>query len=347
MSGASGWYPLRVSAGGMGRFRQALESSGIESYYRADAFCNICFARSTEHEIDAVISALGSGITVHYLWDGVTFRPARIPERLMRDFMTVAESHDGSRVYLELEQLCDTARITVNGVDCGKLWKRPWRVDITEAVRAGENTLEIRCANQLINRAPSMEDCIRRDALPDYDPYEAYERLFIAENVDKKSYLDRMTHFDFKTLLPALLHVEDRMSMAHGIESRVPFLDREMVEFAATIPANIKFKNGNMKHILRSAMSRYVPERVMNRKDKMGFPTPFAVWAKGECREFICDTLSSTKARQRAYIDNEKVMTKIAGEGSFARNLWGFFCLELWHQQFHDQASKYKNQLNP
>ena len=95
---------------------------------------------------------------------------------------------------------------------------------------------------QLIDRAPAMEDCIRRDALPTYDPYQVYERLFIAENVDKKSYLDRMTHFDFKTLLPALLHVEDRMSMAHGIESRVPFLDRELVEFAATIPANISLK---------------------------------------------------------------------------------------------------------
>ena len=134
---------------------------------------------------------------------------------------------------------------------------------------------------QLINRAPAMEDCIRWDALPSYDPYQAYERLFVAENVDKKSYLDRMTHFDFKTLLPALLHVEDRMSMAHGIESRVPFLDRELVEFAATIPANIKFKNGNMKHILRSAMGRYVPERIMNRKDKMGFPTPFCNLGKG------------------------------------------------------------------
>ena len=199
---------------------------------------------------------------------------------------------------------------------------------------------------QLINRAPAMEDCIRRDALPAYDPYQAYERLFVAENVDKKSYLDRMTHFDFKTLLPALLHVEDRMSMAHGIESRVPFLDRELVEFAATIPANIKFKDGNMKHILRSAMGRYVPESVMNRKDKMGFPTPFALWAKGECKEFICDTLSTTKARQREYIDNTKVMTKIMDEGSFARNLWGFFCLELWQQIFHDKANEYRERLN-
>ena len=198
---------------------------------------------------------------------------------------------------------------------------------------------------QLIDRAPAMEDCIRRDALPAYDPYQAYERLFVAENVDKKSYLDRMTHFDFKTLLPALLHVEDRMSMAHGIESRVPFLDRELVEFAATIPANIKFKDGNMKHILRSAMGRYVPERIMDRKDKMGFPTPFALWAKGECKEFICDTLSTTKARQREYIDNAKVMTKIMDEGSFARNLWGFFCLELWQQQFHDQAESFRRRL--
>ena len=83
---------------------------------------------------------------------------------------------------------------------------------------------------QLINRAPGMEDCVHRDSLPAYDPYDSYERLFVAENVDKQSYLDRMTHFDFKTLLPALLQVEDRMSMAHGLESRVPFLDRELVE---------------------------------------------------------------------------------------------------------------------
>ena len=199
---------------------------------------------------------------------------------------------------------------------------------------------------QLINRAPGMEDCVHRDSLPAYDPYDSYERLFVAENVDKQSYLDRMTHFDFKTLLPALLQVEDRMSMAHGLESRVPFLDRELVEFAATIPASIKFKNGTMKYILRSAMSRYVPEQVMNRTDKMGFPTPFAVWAKGECRDFICDTLSTTKARQREYVDNAKVISKINGEGAFSRSLWGFFCLELWQQIFHDKANEYRERLN-
>ncbi len=57
-------------------------------------------------------------------------------------------------------------------------------------------------------------------------------------NVGHEAYFDKMTHFDFKCLLPALLQVEDRMSMAHGLESRVPFLDHPLVEFAATVPAD-------------------------------------------------------------------------------------------------------------
>lgn len=199
---------------------------------------------------------------------------------------------------------------------------------------------------QLINRASAMEDCIRRDKLTTpYEPFESYDRIFVAENVDKRSYLDRMTHFDFKTELPALLQVDDRMTMAHGVESRSPLLDLDIVEFAATVPAGIKFKNGTMKSLLRSAMSAYVPDSVMNRKDKMGFPTPFAMWAKGETKDLICDTLSSTKARQRELVNNQTVLTKIEKENSFARNLWGFFCLELWQQLFHDRAEEFRKMV--
>ncbi len=198
---------------------------------------------------------------------------------------------------------------------------------------------------QLINRAPQMEECVYLDRLPDYDPYTSYEKLFVAENVDKKSFLDRMTHFDFKTLLPALLQVEDRMSMAHGLESRVPFLDKDLVEFVATMPANVKMKDGNLKYALRTAMKNYVPEEILNRKDKMGFPTPFAKWAKGEAKDFIMDILSTKKAREREFINNKRVIDKIETEGSYARNLWGFFCLELWQREFHDKAHNYKELL--
>lgn len=192
---------------------------------------------------------------------------------------------------------------------------------------------------QLINRAPSMEACIRRENLPESNVYAEYERLFVAENVDKRSYLDRMTHFDFKTQLPALLQVEDRMSMAHGVEARSPFLDRELVEFAATVPASIKFKNGTMKYLLRNGMRNYLPDSINNRKDKAGFPTPFTKWAKEDAKCFVQDILTSPRALQREYVDNQKVLVSAGGESSFARNLWGFFCLELWQRTFHDRES--------
>ena len=117
------------------------------------------------------------------------------------------------------------------------------------------------------------------------------------------------------------------------------------MEFAATIPANVKMKDGNLKYILRESMNKYVPDDIMNRKDKMGFPTPFAKWAKNETRDYIMDILSSQKAGQRDFINNKKVIQKIDSEGSFARNLWGFFCLELWQTIFHDRANEYRKMV--
>lgn len=194
----------------------------------------------------------------------------------------------------------------------------------------------------LVNRAPRMGDCIRWENLSDYSPYETFRQIFLASNVDKRSYFDRMTHFDFKTLLPALLQIEDRMSMAHGLESRVPFLDQGVVELAATMPADVKFKDGNMKYILREAMREYVPGAIMDRKDKMGFPTPFNRWAANEARDFVLDVFSTDAAKHRELVDNRKVLARLGQESSFSRNIWGLFSLELWQQAFIDQAEKFR-----
>src|SRR5204863_6366184 len=131
---------------------------------------------------------------------------------------------------------------------------------------------------QLINRASLMQDEIRWNLLGDYSPFETFRSVFNGANVGKESYFDRVTHFDFKTLLPALLQVEDRVSMAHGLESRVPFLDHRIVEFAATMPADVKFKDGTMKQVLKDAVRPLLPESILNRKDKMGFPLPLQEW---------------------------------------------------------------------
>ncbi len=190
---------------------------------------------------------------------------------------------------------------------------------------------------RLIDRAPSLADEINWEALDGYSSFAVFQKIFLAENVDQKSYFDSMTHFDFKTLLPALLQIEDRVSMAHGLESRVPFLDHPLVELAATIPANIKFKDGTMKRVLQEAMHSYLPAAIVNRKDKMGFPVPLVRWMKGEIKDFVYDVFSSQKALNRDLVDNRKVVQGLEKEWKFGRKTWGLLCLELWQQEFHDR----------
>jgi asparagine synthase (glutamine-hydrolysing) len=199
---------------------------------------------------------------------------------------------------------------------------------------------------RLVNRSPDLREEIRWDRLGDYSPYETFRSIFYADNILGESYLDRMTHFDFKALLPALLQVEDRVSMAHGLESRLPYLDHPIVELAATMPPAVKFEGGRMKRVLVSALGDTVPASIAERQDKMGFPTPFNVWAQDAARDFVMDVLTTSRARTRELIDNGAVVRRINSAAAFDRDLWGFFCLELWQQTFHDRAADYRAMVN-
>jgi asparagine synthase (glutamine-hydrolysing) len=202
---------------------------------------------------------------------------------------------------------------------------------------------------RLINRAPTLDDEINWAALGAYDPFESFRSIFHGDNVGKESYFDSMTHFDFKTLLPALLQVEDRVSMAHGLESRVPFLDHPIVELAATVPANIKFENGNMKHVLRTAVRDLLPAAIHERTDKMGFPVPLHEWITqpGPVRDFVVDVFSSQAARSRELVDNRKTLAGLDQEKRFGRKAWGLLCLELWQRNFHDRPHVFREELRP
>ena len=196
---------------------------------------------------------------------------------------------------------------------------------------------------RLITRAAHLKDVVRWDILGDYSPYETFRSIFQADNLEGESYFDRMTHFDFKTLLPALLQVEDRMSMAHGLESRLPFLDHPIVELAATIPADVKFEGGQLKRVLRSAFSQMLPASITARRDKMGFPTPLNAWARGPARDFVRDILSSRPALERSWVDNRRVLTAQEDESAFGRGFWGLLSLEIWQQEFHDRAAHFRD----
>jgi asparagine synthase (glutamine-hydrolysing) len=127
--------------------------------------------------------------------------------------------------------------------------------------------------------------------------------------------------------------------MAHGVEARVPLLDHPLIEFAATIPADIKFRNGELKRLLKTTFSENLPTAIRDRKDKMGFPVPLNLWLKrnGSAREFIGDILGSQKAQNRSYLSNGIALDAILeSQSSHGRNLWALLSLELWHNHFID-----------
>ena len=196
---------------------------------------------------------------------------------------------------------------------------------------------------RLINRANLLHNEVRWEYIQDYSPFETFCSIFHTDSVHKESYFDRMTHFDFKAGLPPMLQVEDRVSSAHGVEVRLPYLDHPLVEFAATIPSDVKFKDGTMKNILRQAMGDTLPPEILGRKDKMGFPTPIVEWARNEARDFVHDVFSSQKALQRELIDNRLVLEGLEKEEKYSRKIWGLLCLELWQQEFCDKQSSYKH----
>lgn len=196
---------------------------------------------------------------------------------------------------------------------------------------------------RLIDRSADMADEVDWHSLDRNAVFERFQLIFNSErNVRKEAYFDSMTHFDFKCLLPALLQVEDRMSMAHGLESRVPLLDHTIVEFAASIPADVKFEGGQMKHFIKTTFGKDLPKELVERRDKMGFPVPLKEWFEGELRAFVGDIFVTQKNRQREFFNSEVILANFDKSERFSRKTWGLLSLELWHQTFHDRAAEFK-----
>jgi len=152
--------------------------------------------------------------------------------------------------------------------------------------------------------------------------------------------LDRLLYADIKTYLVELLMKQDQMSMAASIESRVPFLDHKLVEYAATLPDEWKLNGWTTKRILREAMKRLLPESILNRP-KMGFPVPFASWTRGGWNQVVRDVLLDRRSRERGLIDPQAVdrllIDHAAGRTEGGDRLWSLFNLELWYRTFIDQ----------
>lgn len=190
----------------------------------------------------------------------------------------------------------------------------------------------------LIDRSQGLRDILHSDFLQYFENdylFSTFQSVF--NHPDTLSYINKMTHFDQKTLLPALLQVEDRVSMQVSLESRVPLLDTRLVDLVTTIPPNLKFQGGRTKHLLKKAVSTILPNSILERKDKMGFPVPLKEWMQeGVVRDFVSDTLLSTKSKDRGIYSENSLKKMIFEPGVGGRQLWGALSLELWHQQYLD-----------
>ncbi|NVO20137.1 MAG: asparagine synthase (glutamine-hydrolyzing) [Bacteroidetes bacterium] len=190
----------------------------------------------------------------------------------------------------------------------------------------------------LINRMGSLEGFFEPEFINQRDDELIFNKFSgYFNHSDTKSYFNKMTHFDMFGSLPGLLQVEDRVSMAVSIESRVPLLDRRIVDLISRMPAGMKFKGGEMKYLLKKTIRDLIPEPIMKRKDKMGFPVPLHIWSKNKAHDFIMDTLLSKAARERNIINTKYIEKLINSEQPFSRGLWGLLSLELWFNQFIDK----------
>ncbi len=195
---------------------------------------------------------------------------------------------------------------------------------------------------RLIDRTVDMKGEVANGVIDRDRVVSIFQKIFNnPANTRKNAYLDKMMHFDFKCLLPGLLHVEDRMSAAFGLESRVPFLDHRLIEFLAKVPAIVKFKDGVPKCFLKESFRKSLPPSVVNRRDKMGFPVPLSDWFDGPLSDWLNDTMLSQKSLERSYIDAPALKRQLTSQGKFSRNIWGLLSLELWQQKFIDNSFKF------
>jgi asparagine synthase (glutamine-hydrolysing) len=174
----------------------------------------------------------------------------------------------------------------------------------------------------------------------DLDPGESYRTVW--EQADGADDVDRVLYLDFNTYLPdQLLTKMDVSTMAHSVEARSPLLSKDLIEFAARIPTNLRLRGYTTKYLLKKLAARHVPPEIVYRK-KRGFVMPMGNWLRAELFRSMCFLLQSRSFRERDWIRPEAVNQMITQHRSQERNwseqLWTLFVLELWAREVLDRT---------
>ncbi len=179
------------------------------------------------------------------------------------------------------------------------------------------------------------------DLVGERNSSELVEKLIASsrapDSLSKYLFVDQMVY------LPGdILTKVDRMAMAHSLETRVPFLDHELVEYVSTIPIELKLHGFQSKYIIKRVAGRILPKEIIHRA-KQGFMVPIAEWFREDLRDLVRDVLLSRKATQRNYFRpafvSELIERHHRGRGDRSHQLWALFMFELWNRVFVDREA--------
>ena len=165
---------------------------------------------------------------------------------------------------------------------------------------------------------------------------DTYCRCGSADALDRALYVDVHTY-----MVDDILTKVDRMSMAVSLEAREPLLDHRLLEFAASVPASLKLKDGRSKHLLRKLLDRRIPRAIVERR-KRGFDAPIGEWLRGALQPMADALLEDGRLRDRG-VFNPREVTRLwtehrTGRADHRHRLWQLLMLELWFRQFIDRA---------
>ena len=188
-------------------------------------------------------------------------------------------------------------------------------------------------------RRDAKQRLFRREVFAElsaFDPYAEVDR-HLAHTPDH--WLSALQYLDVKGYLPLdILTKVDRMSMGHSIEARVPLLDHVLVEFAATIPPDLKLHGQTTKYIFKQAMRGILPDAVIDRP-KHGFAVPLGRWFRGQLGPFVRDLLLSETSQRRGLFNRahiEQLLTRFGQGRPLDFELWTLISFELWCRTFLD-----------
>jgi asparagine synthase (glutamine-hydrolysing) len=216
----------------------------------------------------------------------------------------------------------------------------PWGQRIKRFARAAELPFEERYFELLAQLSRAAREALLAPALReqiDLDEPRTHFQRVLGPVADAHP-LNQALYADLKLYLPGdLLTLSDRVSMAHSLELRVPYLDHRLLEFAATIPPELKLRGMERKHLLKRAVRDLLPESFFTRR-KMGFSAPLAVWFRSELRGFVEDVLSRSAVERAGLLRYDAVRRILddhyARRANYDNVIWALVVLGLWHASY-------------